>query len=221
MNKITTQYKKRLNKTWTKNSQLLTIGKNVTVFEDKFDAQTDTWCALVIKIPAGLWPEIQNVQAILEKASPEQIYRHPRYYHITACNLGWKKNIPLKQIEREIKKVCKQIAPFEIELKGVNFFPKIAFVQVFDKGNLSNAQLKIEKTIRSLRKPTFADENYIPHVSIVSFTNKHLTKLVKTARKLRNKKIGKFTVTALSLVEANPQLNAGRIQKTTNVKLSD
>lgn len=156
----------------------------------------------------------------MERIDPRQRYHHPSNFHITLEEFGWEDEVDLRKLMRLTKKMISNLSQFEIELKGVNCFPRTIFAQVFDR---SQTLLRIYKDIHEYF-PNVKEEHpeYIPHVSIVDILTNEACKLVTAIEsKYRKKKIGKIKVDSVSIVAWKPYLTVGRIEARRTIPLRD
>ncbi|MFX0093845.1 MAG: 2'-5' RNA ligase family protein [Candidatus Hodarchaeota archaeon] len=189
----------------------------VSKYQD-LDIGNPPFLAAVFMLPSGVWESIQRIQADLEKVDPNQKYYHPYYFHITLEEYGWEDQIDLEELLETMKTILSKYSSFDIQLKGLNCFPRTIYVQVFDP---SQTFLRIFEDIRSsfsnLEEKPF---EYIPHVSIAEILSNEASKLISLiAEKYRKTYIGKIKVEKIHIVRARPHLTVGRIEMLAEIPL--
>ncbi len=136
------------------------------------------------------------------------------YFHITAKECG-RFLVQQKQHEddvddKELKhiitaaaKVLKDKKSFTVQLKNVNLFPDVLFVEVHDRDKIGELNKHLQ-TIPGIKKLWHDFPKFLPHVSIVQFKNDHdFKELLSALEKFRNVDFGTLDVNAVELVIAH------------------
>lgn len=159
-------------------------------------------------------PKIREViQKMQEELSDCSSYiKFPKYYyHITVKS--WKflqhKN-PVKEVsEREIRKVIEEtrekvhdFGKFGIELRKVNLFSDVVFIEIKDNGRFSQLNKKITE-IRTVEKTWRDHPNYIPHCAVGTFSKRKIGELLDKLEKFREMSFGKAEADSFELIKVN------------------
>ncbi|MFX1250013.1 MAG: 2'-5' RNA ligase family protein [Promethearchaeota archaeon] len=210
---------------WEKYSRQIKEGKleprREPVFYGRnlYDKNNPPFLAAVFMIPSTLWESIQLIQVDLEQADPRQKYHQPSFFHITLEEYGWEDQVDLGEVLQIMKKMLANYSSFEIQLKGLNCFPRTIYIQVFDA---SQSLFRIYKDIHK-KFPNLKEEypDYIPHVTIADILTDEARSLLTLIQKnYRIKEIGQIKVDRIHIVKAISYLSVGRIETIKTIKLA-
>jgi 2'-5' RNA ligase len=108
------------------------------------------------------------------------------------------------KIMSQAGKTLKDIKPFRVQLKRLNIFSDVVFVEVHDNNAIKEIHKLLKERVDFLRSSKYEGDSFIPHLSICGFKNeKDFGKLLKILGKLRNTSFGTFEVDSLDLVVAH------------------
>lgn len=160
---------------------------------------------LAIRIPNEISDEIEKFKKGLERILDAKFVEKENF-HYNLKFFGLRTDFEIKKIKEAVRNAIKRIGKFEIEIRGVGFFPderkprvvwlgvgegKEKMIKLFLLLEEEFQKIKIEKEIRK----------FVPHLTICrlkSSRNKEI--LLKKAK--RNKTFGKFEVSEINLIES-------------------
>lgn len=156
-----------------------------------------------IRIPRKIFPKIKDVQQELKRADPRQIYHPPSFWHITVklLNLEGRLRASMPRIKSTIEEVLRGYTPFRVELRGLDVFPEVVYVHVFDRGVLKKIHNDLKHRLHDLVEHYwFEGPGYTPHLTLASFKTQDISKLVDKVVELKNIKIGAFVAREIELM---------------------
>lgn len=156
---------------------------------------------------------VKKIEMIQHKLSLYNSYtRFPkRYYHITLKPLGFLDNLKkhsddyskkeFDEIIKNIERVLSKERKFGIELRSINLFKDVVFIQINDKNKLASINKKILRIpkINTLKRDY---PNFLPHCSIGTYRNRKIKNLIKQIENFREFRFGKLLVDRIQLVIA-------------------
>ena len=157
---------------------------------------------------------ISKLEGIQENLSSFNSYiRFPKnYYHITIKpweflnnSKKYSNDLSTQEVNEVIEKIdnnFKNIKKFRVELKGINVFPDVIFVECHDEGNLAQLNKKLIK-INKIKTSWRDYPNFIPHCAIGTFKNDKIENLIKKLENFREFFIGNVEIDSFELVIAH------------------
>jgi len=157
---------------------------------------------------------IKKIEMIQHKLSLFKSYiRFPKeYYHITLKPLGFLDDLKkhsddyskkeLDEIIKNIGRVLSEERKFKIELKSINLFKDVVFIQANDKNKLASINKKILEVpnVNTLKRDY---PNFLPHCSIGTYKNNKIKNIIKQIEEFREFKFGNLLVNEMQLVIAH------------------
>lgn len=149
--------------------------------------------------------KIEEVQDDLSNF--ESYLRFPRYYpHITIKVWKFLDELegPSKGIEKTIQKLRNSISDvekFETKLKGLNLFPDVVFIQVWDE-NIPRLNRKISN-LPGFKRKSRDFPNFIPHCAIGTFKRKEIDGLLDEIAEYRDLDFGDLVFEDFELVRVD------------------
>ena len=171
-----------------------------------------------IRIPRKIFPKIKDVQQELKRADPRQIYHPPSFWHITVklLNLEGRLRASMPRIKSTIEEVLKGYTPFRVELRGLDVFPEVVYVHVFDRGVLKKIHNDLKHRLHDLVEHYwFEGPGYTPHLTLASFKTQNISKLVDKVVELKNIKIGAFVAREIELMRGKRTKERGDVFPTS------
>ena len=146
------------------------------------------YAGLIFRIPPRLWRPIIAVQNELKTIDSRQLYSNPATFHVPIKGLGYlEEELDRNKYEtvlQKIKKIAAEVSPFEVQIKGVGAFSTALYVGVEDKGRFKEINARIlEELEGDVEKSRFDAEEYVPHVTLATFSTKDVSSLLEAIQK--------------------------------------
>lgn len=166
-----------------------------------------------VRIPDNLENEIIMVQEELRKIDSSQTYSDPSDLHISVSSFMFEKSktdqSTYEYLISCIGRIASEFAPFQIRMQGLDFFPTVIYSRVFDhsKDTLGVMKRLIEAELGGVGfvKPIAQGTSYIPHVTILRFSNDERAALLNAINSpfLKNRDYGTGIIQELQIKELN------------------
>ena len=215
------------NRNWNKYSRIIREGlippmdeNFVWLGKKVYDKTNPPFLASIVKVDSSLWKKIQQIQADIDRIDSRQEFFHPAYFHITLSEFGWKDQVDYNKIKQKMEDILLDFSPFKLEIRGLNCFERIIYVQVFDK-----KQVLRSIYYRMLEEFPFLEKRfpeYVPHISMVRINTEEAKDVIdQVEQKYREVSIGEMIVNNIQIVSVRPYLSVGRISTEDRIVLSD
>lgn len=126
---------------------------------------------IAIELNKETHSELSLLQAALKKSDADVKWAEPELIHLTLKFLGYIGDAKVKEVQKILSEVIKNLKPFVLSLKGIGAFPKLDYPRVIwvgvDEGKDEASQLardledKLEK-IGILKE----DREFHPHITL-------------------------------------------------------
>jgi 2'-5' RNA ligase len=141
------------------------------------------YAGLIYRIPPRLWRDMISVQNELKKIDDRQLYTSPATFHVPIKGLGYLgEDMDRNEYElllATVKKILDDIDPFELRIGGVFAFPTAIYAAVEDGGNFKKINKAIIEALRGkVDRSPFDDEEFVPHVTLATFTTRDVEPLL-------------------------------------------
>ncbi|MHB1909003.1 MAG: 2'-5' RNA ligase family protein [Nitrososphaerales archaeon] len=172
---------------------------------------------LIYRIPPRFWRDISKIQQELRSLDKRHVYAKPSTLHVTVKAFGRLgagiDETKLESILSRTEKVLSEFSPFNINLKGLSFFPTSIYVKVEDplqQFRMINKRL-IEEFGNEIEKSEYDADAFIPHVTIATFNSKEAREVISKvkSRESQNLEFGSAQVFELEAIEARMYLAVG------------
>jgi 2'-5' RNA ligase len=174
------------------------------------------YAGLIYRVPPRLWRPLIQAQNELRTIDDRQLYTSPATFHLPIKGLGYLgEDMDRNEYElilARVKKILEDREPFEITIKGVHAFPTAIYAGVEDGGNFKKINKAIIETLQGkVDKSPFDDEEFVPHVTIATFTTKDVDPLFEKidSNPYRERDFGMAGVFEVEAVQVNLILALG------------
>jgi len=154
-----------------------------------------------IPLPKSISSKINKIILKLKEKYPHNEFIAREKYHITLFAVGvvgenYDKHI-LEKVSNELNKISYFFNPFEVEIKGLNHFLSLIFVQAFSNDK------KIFQLNKKISNHLNINETfpYVPHISAIFFKSNPYELFKEIEKKYRESNFGKFKVKEIELIE--------------------
>ena len=188
------------------------IPTTINEFIDFFEKSKKTpYLTIVMPISSSLCQQLLSVQQQLKDIDPEHLYYPPQIFHITLKELGWLNETisvsALDWVHKFVGDISSTFKPFDIEIKGLSYFPDAVFCKVRNQNQIRELHLKICDGLKEKVPPVeFEGDKFIAHVSLLYFVSKNVEKLLNRVSQLSDTLIGKMRADSICIAYGYPHL---------------
>jgi len=188
------------------------IPTTINEFRDFFEkSKRKPYLTIVISIPSIFWPPLLSVQQQLKDVDPDHLYYPPQIFHLTLKELGWLyetiNSSTLNWVYNQLENICSKFKPFDIEIKGLSYFPDAVFCEIQNQDQIRELHLKIRENLKEKILPVeFEGDKFVAHVSLLYFVSKNVQKLLNKVNQLSDTHIGKMRVDSICIAYGYPHL---------------
>lgn len=180
------------------------------------DSGDTIYAGLIYRIPPRLWRSLSTFQKRLKELDSRQLYTNPCNYHIPVKGLGYLAGeIDRSKYEKtlsRIQNIVSEFEPFQISIQGMGIFPTGIYAKVIDGNKFQAINQKIATELRGEVDVSRYDfQAFVPHISLVSFNTKDVSKLVEKAEstEMKDVEFGEAGVFEVEVVRTNLILALG------------
>lgn len=159
---------------------------------------------IALNLPDQIKAELVLVQKKLKKQNLNAKWVRPENLHLTLVFLGYLNLEKIPILKSILKKVVLQIKPIELELAGINGFPKLTKTRIVfvnlkgELGKLNALAFKIKKGLKKT-KISFDEKPVKAHLTLARL--KKPVDLTKTVNQIKVRKL-KFNLKKVELIKS-------------------
>lgn len=186
----------------------------VTIWEypDFFEkSKRMPYLTIAVIVPEHVRPHLLPIEHRLRYIDNRHLYFPPEMWHITLKELGWlgeaMTDAKVEWIYKQLKSLCSQFEPFTIRIKGVSYFSDVVFWKIESQEPIKRLHQEIIAYLKEKVAPSqFEGDMFTPHVSLLYFASKDVTKLLTTLEKISDIDICDMQVNSICVTYGYPHL---------------
>ncbi len=181
---------------------------------------------IAIELPDTAKSALAELQRELKKTGADIRWVKPDNLHLTLKFLGNIEEKVIGTLVQVMRGTCNKYTPFNLEIKGMGFFPNVRSPRIIWVGiNGNTAMTGIQSEIDSgLSSLGFEREkrNYAPHLTLGRFRTSQGKRLITEAvEQFSNRSFGVIGVESLSLMRSDLHQAGARYTKIAEISLRE